>query len=65
MKNLNLESFGVQELTQKEMNEIDGGGIFGAIIGFVGGLIIAGLDGHKNPMAVALACGMIGAGLPI
>ena len=35
MKNLKLESFGVQEMDAKEMGKIDGGGFGDAVIGWL------------------------------
>lgn len=66
MKTLNLENLGVQELDAKEMSEIDGGGIFGAIIGFVVGATLALVSGeitiNGQPSDNWFAAGLIGAG---
>ncbi|RZL44536.1 MAG: hypothetical protein EOO93_27860 [Pedobacter sp.] len=45
MKNLNLENFGVQEMDAREMASIDGGGFFGALLGFVVGAAVGILAG--------------------
>mgnify|MGYP001148993743 CR=1 FL=1 len=41
MKNLNLESFGVQEMDAKEMANVEGGG-FWALIGFA--LVVSAIE---------------------
>lgn len=42
MKNeLDLMNMGLVEMNASEMEEVDGGGIFGAIIGFVAGAALA------------------------
>ena len=40
MKKLDLQNFGVQEMNTKEMEEMYGGGIFGAIIGAIVGAVV-------------------------
>ena len=72
MKNLKLENFGVQEMDAKEMTETTGGGFFGALLGFVVGVIASAfvtaeynVDGESVGSASAesnwLVCGGIGA----
>ena len=42
MKNdLNLTQMGLVEMNSSEMEEVDGGGFFGALIGFVVGAVLA------------------------
>lgn len=69
MKNLKLQDFGVQEMDAKEINETVGGGIFGALIGFVVGATLALVSGEVtiNGEVVSgsdnwFTAGLIGAG---
>ncbi len=42
MKNLELQNFGVVEMDAKEMKETTGGGFFGALLGFLVGVVASG-----------------------
>ena len=42
MKNLEMEQYGVEELNHAEMEDIDGGKWWGALIGAVAGFCVAG-----------------------
>jgi len=69
-KQLDLNQMGLIELESKEMESVEGGGIFGAILGFVVGAVAALI--FDIPIAISgepdgsnssnwLACGLIGA----
>ncbi|MCX2573929.1 hypothetical protein [Pedobacter sandarakinus] len=69
MKKLELENFGVQELNAKGMEDVNGGGFFGALIGFLVGATLALLSGETtiNGEVVSgsdnwFTAGLIGAG---
>lgn len=68
MKNLNLENYGVQEMNANEMKEVKGGGFFGALLGFVVGVVLTFVDNNPDNddkwFTNGLICGAAGSALP-
>lgn len=69
MKNLELEGFGLVEMNHSELINTDGGGFFGALLGFAVGAAIGIFgDGHVydqngNSTNNVLMCALVGAAI--
>jgi len=69
-KQLDLNQMGLVEMNSNEMEQVEGGGIFGAIIGFIVGVTLAlissadgsfTINGQTADSSDWLAAGIIGA----